>query len=86
MLNPDPKKRMKYAVNLNLLLIENGKLSPGGGSPSPPLLRVDVAKPRTGNKARADRDRVMPESENSLLSLNHHYMNLITNITSTPEF
>ena len=55
MVSPDPKKRMKYAVNLylvekkfnsqlrdyltDLLLMEKGKLSPGAGSPSPPLLK-----------------------------------------------
>ena len=55
MVSPDPKKRMKYAVSLylvekkfssqlkdlwtDLLLMEKGKLSPGAGSPSPPLLQ-----------------------------------------------
>ena len=44
-----------------LLLIEKGKLSPGGGRPSPPLLRVDVVKLRTEAKLRAA--RAIAESE-----------------------
>ena len=45
-MSPLPKKRMKYAVSLNLLLIENGRLSPGGGTPCPPRLAALVASPR----------------------------------------
>ena len=38
-----------------LLLIEKGRLSPGGGKPSPPLLRAEVVKVRTEAKPRAAR-------------------------------
>ena len=33
-------------VKVNLLLIENGRLSPGGGTPCPPRLAALVASPR----------------------------------------
>jgi len=58
MVRPEPKKRMKYAVNLYLLLIEKGKLSPGGGRPWPSLLRALVANPRAVTSVRDTKDNV----------------------------
>ena len=42
-------------ISCYLLLIEKGRLSPGGGKPSPPLLRAEVVKVRTEAKPRAAR-------------------------------
>ena len=41
-------------ISTDLLLMENGRLSPGGGRVSPPLLRAEVEKALMGAATRRE--------------------------------
>jgi len=75
MVSPDPKKRMKYAVSLYLLLMEKGKLSPGAGSPSPPLLATEVLNPLA---ALSD---VEARRESIVLKINNEHFGNFLNVS-----
>ena len=52
-----------YRVNSYLLLMEKGRLSPGGGRPSPPLLMAEVEKFLVDMRARLATWANISESE-----------------------